>query len=160
MQLTQAGAVTLEQVNRLFALYEEIPAAIATLRGQIRGEVTVAASSTPGAYLVPELLRQFQEQYPEARPVLRVGDSAQVLEWLLDYQAPLGVIGEISISDGLYSAEIGSDQLQLVTSYGGRVCVTGMVDGISTSQIVQSLGKQAAPAPHFKSRVGSDVSAR
>jgi molybdate transport repressor ModE-like protein len=122
MQLTQAGAVTLEQVNRLFALYEEIPAAIATLRGQIRGEVTVAASSTPGAYLVPELLRQFQEQYPEARPVLRVGDSAQVVEWLLDYQAPLGVIGEISISDGLHSVEIGSDQLQLVTSPGDALC--------------------------------------
>jgi molybdate transport repressor ModE-like protein len=122
MQLTQAGTVTLEQVNRLFALYEEIPAAIATLRGQIRGEVTVAASSTPGAYLVPELLRQFQEQYPEARPLLRVGDSAQVAEWLRDYQAPLGVIGEISISDGLHSVEIGSDQLQLITSPGDPLC--------------------------------------
>jgi DNA-binding transcriptional LysR family regulator len=41
--------------------------------------VIIAASSTPGAYLVPELLRQFQERYPEVRPMLRVGDSAEVL---------------------------------------------------------------------------------
>lgn len=122
MQLTPAGAVVLEQVNRLFALYEEIPAAIETLRGQIRGEVIVAASSTPGAYLVPELLRQFQELYPEVRPVLLVGDSAQALEWLLDYQAPLGVIGEIRISEGLQSVEIGSDHLQLVTAPGDTLC--------------------------------------
>jgi DNA-binding transcriptional LysR family regulator len=122
MQLTTAGTILLEQVNRLFALYEEIPAAIETLRGQIRGEVIVAASSTPGSYLVPELLRQFQEQYPEVRPVLRVGDSTQVVEWLLDYQAPLGVIGEISISEGLHSVEIGSDYLQLVTSPGDTLC--------------------------------------
>lgn len=122
MQLTPAGTVVLEQVNRLFALYEEIPAAVNALRGRVRGEVTVAASSTPGAYLVPELLRQFQEQYLEVRPVLRVGDSAEVLQWLLDYQAPMGVIGDMNIADGLQSVEIGSDHLQLVTAAGDALC--------------------------------------
>lgn len=122
MQLTPAGTVVLEQVNRLFALYEEIPAAVNALRGRVRGEVTVAASSTPGAYLVPELLRQFQEQYPEVRPVLRVGDSAEVLQWLLDYQAPMGVIGEMNIADSLQSVEIGSDHLQLVAVAGDALC--------------------------------------
>ena len=122
MQLTPAGTVVLEQVNRLFALYEEIPAAVKALRGRVRGEVTVAASSTPGAYLVPELLRQFQEQYPEVRPVLRVGDSAEVLQWLLDYQAPMGVIGEMNIADSLQSVEIGSDHLQLVAAAGDALC--------------------------------------
>jgi molybdate transport repressor ModE-like protein len=122
MQLTPTGAVVLEQVNRLFALYEEIPAAVDAVRGRVRGEVIVATSSTPGAYLVPELLRQFQEIYPEVRPVLRVGDSAEVLEWLLSYQAPLGVIGEMSIADGLQSVEIGSDRLQLVAAAGDTLC--------------------------------------
>lgn len=122
MQLTAAGIVVLEQVNRLFALYEEIPAAVNALRGRVRGEVTVAASSTPGAYLVPELLRQFQERYSEVRPVLRVGDSAEVLQWLLDYQARMGVIGEMNIADGLQSVEIGSDHLQLVAAAGDPLC--------------------------------------
>jgi molybdate transport repressor ModE-like protein len=122
MQLTAAGTILLEQVNRLFALYEEIPAMVGALRGRVCGEVIVAASSTPGAYLVPELLRQFQELYPEVRPVLRVGDSAEVLEWLLDYQAPLGVIGEMSIAESLHSVEIGSDRLQLVAAAGAEIC--------------------------------------
>lgn len=122
MQLTPAGTVVLEHVNRLFALYEEIPAALDVMRGRVRGEVTVAASSTPGAYLVPELLRQFQQQYPEVRPVLRVGDSAMVLQWLLDYQAPMGVIGEMNIAAGLQSVEIGSDVLQLVAASGDPLC--------------------------------------
>jgi DNA-binding transcriptional LysR family regulator len=79
-------------------------------------------SITPGAYLVPELLRQFQELNPEARPVLRVGDSAEALEWLLDYRAPLGVIGEMSIAESLQSVEIGSDRLQLVAAAGDALC--------------------------------------
>jgi LysR family transcriptional regulator, transcriptional activator of the cysJI operon len=120
--LTPAGTILLEQVNRLFALYEEIPATVGALRGRVHGEVIVAASSTPGAYIVPDLLRQFQERYPEARPVLRVGDSAEVLEWLLDYQAPLGVIGEMSIAESLQSVEIGSDRLQLVAAVGDTLC--------------------------------------
>jgi molybdate transport repressor ModE-like protein len=121
-KLTSVGAILLEQVNRLFALYEEIPATVGVLRGQIRGEVIVAASSTPGAYLVPELLRQFQDRYPEVRPMLRVGHSAEVLEWLLDYRAPLGVIGEMNIAENLQSVEIGSDRLQLVAAAGDTLC--------------------------------------
>jgi molybdate transport repressor ModE-like protein len=122
MKLTEVGAAVREQVDRLFAQYEEIPAIVDTLRGQVRGEVKVAASSTPGAYLVPELLRKFQELYPQVRPALLVGDSAEVLEWLLDYRAPIGVIGEMSIAEGLQSVEIGSDRLQLVAPASDSLC--------------------------------------
>jgi molybdate transport repressor ModE-like protein len=122
MQLTAAGTIVLEQVNQLFALYEELPAAVDAMRGRVRGEVTVATSSTPGAYLVPALLRRFQERYPEVRPVLRVGDSAEVQQWLLDYQAPLGVMGELHITAGLQSVELGSDRLQLVAAACDPLC--------------------------------------
>lgn len=122
MQLTSAGAVVLEQINRLFALYEEIPAAVDAQRGQVRGEVTVAASSTPGAYLMPELMQRFQAQYPDARLVLRLGDSAEVLDWLLNYQAPLGVIGELNLAAGLESVELATDHLQLVAATGDALC--------------------------------------
>lgn len=128
MQLTSAGAVVLEQINRLFALYEEIPAAVDALRGQVRGEVVAAASSTPGAYLMPGLLRQFQQQYPEARPVLKLGDSAEVLEWLLTYQAPLGVIGEMKLAAGMESLEIATDHLRLVVGAGDALCRVNRVE--------------------------------
>lgn len=116
MLLTKTGEVVLEQANRLFALYQELPALADAARGQVRGEVTVAASSTPGAYCVPELLRRFQEKYPEARATQIVGDSADVLKWLHEYRVPLGVVGEMVIDKGLYRQEIGADELSLVTA--------------------------------------------
>src|SRR5262245_61970476 len=82
MLLTRFGEVVLEQVNRLFALYEELPALANAARGKVCGQVAIAASSTPGAYCVPQLLRRFQEKYPEAHATLIIGDSAEVLEWL------------------------------------------------------------------------------
>lgn len=116
MLLTRTGEVVLEHTNRLFALYHELPTLADTVRGQVRGEVTVAASSTPAAYCVPELLRRFQDQYPEAHPTLIVGDSAEVLRWLHEYRVPLGVVGEMVIDKDLHRQEIGADELRLVTA--------------------------------------------
>lgn len=114
--LTTVGQEVLEQVNRLFALYEELPEIVEASRGKISGEIIVAASSTPGTYLVPELLRQFQELYPEAKPSLMVGDTAEVLGWLHEYRVPLGVVGELHAGSGLHKLKIGCDELSLVAS--------------------------------------------
>lgn len=119
--LTQVGEVVLEQANRLFALYEEVPAVVDAARGAVRGEVTIAASSTPGAYYLPELLRRFQERHPEARPSLVVGGSAEVAAWLREYRAPLGVVGEGVASDELFRAEVGADELRLVAAGGDPI---------------------------------------
>lgn len=116
MKLTPAGDALHEQSGRVFALYEGMASAIAEMRGEVRGEIVIAASSTPGTYLVPNLLYDFQQRYPAAQPVLKVGDSGEVLTWLHDYRVALGVIGEIAITDDLERVEIGSDKLQLVVS--------------------------------------------
>lgn len=118
MKLTPAGDALHEHVGRLFALYEGVTTAIADTRGEVRGEIVVAASSTPGAYLVPNLLREFQQRYPAAQAILKVGDSAEVLAWLHDYRVALGVVGELASTDDLERVEIGSDKLQLVVSAG------------------------------------------
>lgn len=116
MKLTPAGEALHEKAGRVFALYEGMASAIAEMRGEVRGEIVIAASSTPGAYLVPKLLCEFQRRYPAAQPILKVGDSGEVLSWLHDYRVALGVIGEIAITPDLERVEIGSDKLQLVAS--------------------------------------------
>ncbi len=114
--LTNVGREVLEQVNRLFALYDELPDMVQSARGHTRGEVTVAASSTPGTYCVPALLKEFQGQYPEAKSNLIVGDTAEVLQWLHEYRVPLGVIGEMQGKENLHRLKIGFDELSLVAA--------------------------------------------
>jgi D-beta-D-heptose 7-phosphate kinase/D-beta-D-heptose 1-phosphate adenosyltransferase len=38
---------------------------------------------------------------------------------------------------------------EIVTAYGGRIELCGVVEGISTTNIVESLAKQHVPSPHF-----------
>lgn len=116
MLLTSTGKAFSVQVNALFAIYEDLPSAVDAVRGRVRGEVMVAASSTPGAYYAPKLLQRFQEKYPEAQPTLVVGDSAQVLEQIREYRVPLGIVGETNMDGGLHRMEIGADELRLVVA--------------------------------------------
>jgi DNA-binding transcriptional LysR family regulator len=129
MLLTEAGRVVLEHANKLFSFYEEIPSAVSALRGKVGGEIMVAASSTPGAYLVPGLLRLFQERHPQSRPALMVGDSSEVLSWLHDYRVPFGVVGERVTDEGLYREKVGADELRLVTASADSLSRVRRVEG-------------------------------
>lgn len=116
MLLTAMGETVLDHANRLFSLYDEMPSLADSCRGIIRGEVLIAASSTPGAYFLPRLLQRFQKKYPEAHPMLMVGDSGDVLTWLSEYRVPLGVIGDMASDNALERLEVGADELRMVTA--------------------------------------------
>ncbi len=58
-----------------------------------RGRLRLAAVTTAGEYVVPPILKAFQERYPEVDPVLEVGNRALILERLLAREADLGVGG-------------------------------------------------------------------
>lgn len=116
MLLTPAGATLVDHANRLFGLLDDTTVAVEATRGRVNGKILLAASSTPGSYLVPRLLRRFQQRYPETEPTLLVGDSQEVLSWLYDYRVPLGVVGETVMEEGLVREEIGQDMLRLVVA--------------------------------------------
>lgn len=116
MLLTPAGSAVLESINRIFAALEEVAVLADAARGEISGQIWLAASTTPGAYLLPGLLRRFQEVYPKAEPRIMLGDSTQVLDWLHQYRAPLGVLGDIRSTDHTNRwtrARIAADMLRL-----------------------------------------------
>jgi D-beta-D-heptose 7-phosphate kinase/D-beta-D-heptose 1-phosphate adenosyltransferase len=55
---------------------------------------------------------------------------------------------DVLVKGGTYKPEevVGHE---IVTAYGGRVALCGVVEGISTTNIVESLAKQHVPSPHF-----------
>ena len=122
MLLTPAGVAVAEYANRVFALLEDITTVVEAMRGEVKGNITLAASSTPGAYLIPRLLRRFQDRYSDASTTLLIGDSSEVLSWLREYRVALGVVGEMAVENGLIREEIARDELRLVTAATDSLC--------------------------------------
>jgi DNA-binding transcriptional LysR family regulator len=118
MVLTEMGEAVRERADRVISLYEELPGVVEVVRQRVAGELVVAASSTPGTYRLPALLRKFEKRYPEVVSLPRIGSSGEVIEWLLGWQAPLGIVGEITLPEGIEAHPFKSDQVRLVASSG------------------------------------------
>lgn len=90
---TALGQVLVERAKALLALKRETLAALHNFQGRVRGELLVGGSNIPGEFILPGKLGVFIRKYPEVRPVLRIGDSAGIVEMVLDGKVELGFVG-------------------------------------------------------------------
>lgn len=90
---TALGQVLLERAKSLLALKRETLAALHNFQGRVQGALLVGGSNIPGEYILPRKLGAFIRKYPEVRPFLRIGDSAGIVEMVLDGKVELGFVG-------------------------------------------------------------------
>ncbi len=91
IQLTSAGEALLPRAEALLQGVEEARRAVAEVAAGTTGKLTIAASSTLAAYVVPKLLRAFQAAHPGIELALRTGLSAQVRELVRTGAADVGL---------------------------------------------------------------------
>jgi DNA-binding transcriptional LysR family regulator len=93
VQLTQAGRLLEEHAPRIFAALEGAQEAIRELSGLRRGSVLLGGSTTPGIYLLPWLLGEFKNRYPEVDVSLRIANTRQIEELIRTGELDLGIVG-------------------------------------------------------------------
>lgn len=75
----------------------------------------IGTSTVPAQYLLPKLLSAFTVKHPEARYLLRRGDSDHILSCLNSGEIRLALIGHRSEDKTLSYAQIAEDHLVLIT---------------------------------------------
>ena len=90
---TPLGQVLLDSAKRLLALKRDTLASLDQFHGKVRGELLVGGSNIPGEYILPRKLATFAEKYTEVKPVLRIGDSAGIVQAVLDGEVEIGFVG-------------------------------------------------------------------
>ncbi len=90
---TPSGEALARYAGRCLALAEQGRDSAVAAAHPGRGRLRLAAVTTSGEYVVPPILKAFQERYPEVDPALEVGNRALVLERLLAREADLAVSG-------------------------------------------------------------------
>jgi LysR family transcriptional regulator, low CO2-responsive transcriptional regulator len=93
--LTAAGSALLDVTKRLFAAEEEALGLLSETQAMRGGTLRVIADS---AYHVLHALSRFRADYPGVGIVVRAGNTEQVMQQLYDYQADVGVLGELPVS--------------------------------------------------------------
>lgn len=116
--LTAEGEALLEYAERIFGLLREAEHAVAETRDLQRGQLTVAASTTIGIYLLPPVLQRYRTAYPGVRLVLLVGTSAETLARVVARDAPVGLV-EAPVAHAAVDAQpFAQDELVLIVPPG------------------------------------------
>jgi len=100
VELTEAGRVLEDHVQRLFATLDGARKAIDDLSGLKRGSLVVGASTTPGIYVVPGMLAGFRARYPGIQLSLQIGNSAVIEQRVRTNEVDLGVVGGHALRQG------------------------------------------------------------
>jgi DNA-binding transcriptional LysR family regulator len=91
LRLTPAGELLYQHAQAVLASLEAARADITAFRQGLRGHVALATSDTNSTYILPEVLRQFRECYPQVRIDIRDKMSSQVLQLVVDHEVDFGL---------------------------------------------------------------------
>jgi DNA-binding transcriptional LysR family regulator len=113
VSLTPLGRLLAERAKNLLAFKRETIAAVEQFHGTLSGELWVGGSNIPGQYLLPPKLGAFVMKYPGVKPMLRIGDSAGIIEDVLDGKVELGFVGFKGDNGRLSFEKIWNDEMVL-----------------------------------------------
>ena len=161
VELTEAGRVLIPFARTVLGDIDEAYAAIDGLSQTVTGRLAVAASTTPGQYVLPRALGPFLKQYPEVGVALRVYDSAEVVEHVASGEAHLGMTGAEVPGARVIFEQLGSDRLELLCSpdnpiaTGEQIALADLVDepfivreaGSGTRMVVEEAMRRAGVDP-------------
>jgi DNA-binding transcriptional LysR family regulator len=70
-----------------------IKEAVGKCKEEISGRVIIGASTIPGTYLLPLMIKVFQEKYPSVSIQVIISDSKKVIEDISQYELLIGIVG-------------------------------------------------------------------
>lgn len=114
VRLTEAGRVLEGYAASILGSLAEAEQALADLGGLVRGRLVVAASTTPGAYLLPHLLDGYRREHPDVEITLDISNAHDVERALVEERAELGVLAGRPLASSVEAESFGRDELVLV----------------------------------------------
>lgn len=114
VDLTEAGRMLVPHARRVLAELDEARDELEELSGTVTGRLTIAASTTPGQYVLPPMLGPFLRENAEVGVGLVIADTAHVVEDVEEGRAHLGMVGaKVRGTRAIYE-EAGTDELVLI----------------------------------------------
>jgi len=114
--LTEGGLLLLPHARRVIAAIRDAKHAVEELQGLERGSLRIGASTTPGMYLVPQIIARFKERYPKIEVQLGIKDTRQVEEDIIRNEYDFGFVGGHLAGDDVEVLPWMTDQLVLVVA--------------------------------------------
>ncbi len=124
---TKAGELLYGYAAKMIALKENAERALAEFQGKVKGHLTIGGSTIPGGYILPPLLGQFKQAYPEVTVTLIESDTAGIIQDTLEGRVELGIVGAKAREVQLVQEKVMDDEMCLIVPRGHKWAATGHV---------------------------------
>ncbi|MBK1719301.1 LysR family transcriptional regulator [Thiocystis violacea] len=127
ISLTEAGRAVFESAERIFDLYAEMENAVRGITGEISGALTIGASTTIAEYMLPALLGDFKERYPDVQIHLKVANSDGIVAMVENNAIDLGVVEAPVANKNLVVEVCKRDRLVVIVPPGHPLASVGAI---------------------------------
>lgn len=114
LALTEAGRLLLPWARRLLHDTNDMQAMMASMQGDVVGELRVSCSTTAGKYVLPQMAARFCQLYPGVKVRILACTPEDVTLKLLEGEAHIGVLSREVLDTGLESQEFFHDTISLI----------------------------------------------
>jgi molybdate transport repressor ModE-like protein len=126
-RLTGAGEVVAVHAQRVLDTLEGMQEELRALRDAERGTLALAASTTPGSYVLPTILECFAQRHPGVDVDVVIGPSRAVAAMVAHREVSLALVGEVDLPEGVLAEPFLDDELVGIAAPGrlpsGRVAL-------------------------------------
>ncbi|PWJ49395.1 selenium metabolism-associated LysR family transcriptional regulator [Faecalicatena contorta] len=115
VSLSEDGKILYSHAKQMVSLQKQIEMVFDKTRKEGSHCLRIAASSVPAQYLLPQILAQFSEKYPEEQFKLMETDSAKVVEQVVNYNVDIGFTGTVFEKKHCQYIPFYQDELIIIT---------------------------------------------
>ncbi|MDQ0975436.1 DNA-binding transcriptional LysR family regulator [Neobacillus niacini] len=83
---------------------------------ELRGMIRIGASSVPGQFMIPKMVKQFRQKYPKATFHINQSSSKNIADKVLNGSVDFGILGEKYDNEKLCYIPLLKEHLVLITS--------------------------------------------
>lgn len=113
--LSEEGKIFYPYALQLLETENKALKQLSKAEGETGGMVTMAVSSVPGNYMLPQFISSFRTKHVDVNFRIMEGDSGSVLQKLLNFDAELGIGSLNSGNEKIHSEVLFEDEIVLVT---------------------------------------------
>jgi DNA-binding transcriptional LysR family regulator len=162
ISLTAAGQRVYEYADRILGLYGEMDSRVRELTGDVSGILIIGASTTIAEYVLPALLGEFQQRYPDVNVRLSVSNSLGVVHMVENNSVDVGIV-EAPVSNKNLAVDVcWHDELMLICPPGHALAKKGAItpqeivglpflcreEGSGTREVINEYLEQNKVSPH------------
>lgn len=112
---SEEGKILYEYAQDMLALRDNALSAMQNMGHSIRGTLSIAASSMPSQYVLPQMMSGFRSHYPDVSFNVIRCDSGEVVRNIVNRKAEIGMTGAVMDSTKCTFEEFMDDRLVVIT---------------------------------------------